>query len=39
VDFSNTIIILTSNIGDKHLLAAAATGDDPQAESRVMAQV
>jgi hypothetical protein len=39
VDFSNTIIILTSNIGDKHLLEAAATGDNPQAESRVMAQV
>lgn len=39
VDFSNTVIILTSNLGDAHLLEMAAGGDNTGAENMVMMQV
>ncbi|KAI0230073.1 hypothetical protein L0F63_002303 [Massospora cicadina] len=46
VDFSNTIIILTSNIGQEHILASAGTRDEPASGAlpqktidRVMADV
>ncbi|SPQ97871.1 unnamed protein product (mitochondrion) [Plasmodiophora brassicae] len=42
VDFSNTVIILTSNLGSQHLLAAIGTGSDAAmtaAKARVMDSV